>query len=38
VSKSFIRVEEIKMDRLASSDWKVLADIELSLKCKIKNK
>ena len=37
VSKSFIRSEEVKLKRLSYSDWKMLADIEVSLKSKIKN-
>lgn len=37
MSKSFIRSEEVQLKRLSCSDWKMLADIEVGLKCKVKN-
>jgi hypothetical protein len=37
VTKAFIKCEEVYTKRLAQPDWKMLADIQVALKCKIKN-
>lgn len=37
VSKSFIKVEEVDVRRLLSNEWKLLADLEVPVKCRIKN-
>ena len=37
VTKSFIKCEEVFTKRLAQPDWKMLADLQVALKCKIKN-
>lgn len=37
VTRSFIKAEEVNLKRLSTSDWKMLADLEVSIKCRIKN-
>lgn len=37
VSKSFIKVDEVALARLNTNEWKMLADLEVSIKCRVKN-
>lgn len=37
VSKSFIKVEEVDVRRLLTNEWKMLADLEVAVKCRMKN-